>query len=934
MKRTILVWLILSVQAVWAQPRQVVISQIKALIAQGEKAESTHDNTRAIGFYQQALNLSHKAQLPAYSILLCVDIGILKSQLTQVSEALTYLRRANEYYHTFREKSVRRRFMIDYSFAIVHIGLTQLDSATHYFNQCSYLIKTHNDSLKSFNHYLDLYYLERSYLAQETMNFTESIALNEEAIRRYKARNKTDDGSGNHYNSLGKSYAALGQFARADSAFSRAATLYASTPLFEAIILCNLTDSQVQQGRASAGAQTLQRAQQAYKRYQRQTGETDADVERRLRQNRAGVYLAQGNLPRAEAAFNELLTFCAKYFPMPSGFRVDAYLSMSRLYEQQRNPAAVRKALDAAVREAYGPRATSPEQAVLPRSLVSALTARADFLARTPAPSPTERAANAREALTTYEQAIDLVASLRRGALLPESKAFLAAKAAPLFEPALSLCYELAQQPTQTDVYTRKAFALFDRFQNSLLADAQLEQRLMRQYLPAPMQAEWRRLSQRLSQLRLVRETGNPATEAELNQTEKSLIEWQQRTDRTHPQYRQALSRVTQLSMTDYQTVLQPGEALLCYAPTPAGLLVLALHKRGALFRRLPVSPAGLDQALSRYRAEVSRNPGIVGSYDNRPGQAVYKLLLAPIRAQLPDLTALTVVPPPNWQIPFEALETQAGRWLLQDVDVGYQFNLSGRLLPPDPVQTRHEALSFAPFAADTGRSPFRMPNGFLLRSLRASAEEATLPDGQSWLGKAASKQRFLEDAQHTRLLLVTTHTYPGPRETALVFHPAETDYLLYPSELQHADLRSVGLAALSACATEKGVQLPGDGVHSLGRAMAWAGAQSVTCSWFNVNDEAQALLARHFFPKLNNGQSIRENWRQARLEFLASPDANRYSGHPHWWAGVALYGGHTPFEPESASIPGWLIGLLAGSAGISGWRLLSRKDRAKKSGL
>lgn len=228
-----------------------------------------------------------------------------------------------------------------------------------------------------------------------------------------------------------------------------------------------------------------------------------------------------------------------------------------------------------------------------------------------------------------------------------------------------------------------------------------------------------------------------------------------------------------------------------------------------------------LDQALSRYRAEVSRNPGIVGSYDSRPAQAVYRLLLAPIRAMLPNLTALTVVPPPDWQIPFEALETPAGRWLIQDLDVGYQFNLSGRLLPPDPVQTQHEALSFAPFAADTGRSPFRMPTGFLLRPLRASAEEATLPDGQSWLGKTASKKRFLQNAPHARLLLITTHTYPGPRETALVFHPAGTDYLLYPSELQHADLRAVGLAALSACATEKGIQLPGDGVHSLGRAMA-----------------------------------------------------------------------------------------------------------------
>ncbi len=919
-----------------------VEQQITKFLARSDQAFAKNNLDASCKLLDKALLISDSARLFKYSIMICVDYANIETQRNRQAKALQLLTKATTYSNQFKDKSVRRKFMIYHASAETYYSITRLDSANYYFNQCANLINAYPDSLKSFNFYMNLYYLSRSYLAQETMAFHESISLNQEAIRRYNIKYKTSDGSGNTLNSLAKSYLALGQFARADSAFRQSARMFAPNPLFQAIILCNLIDSKLQQNQAKAARTVLTQAQRAYQTYFRQTPQPDTDVERRLKQALAGVLLAEGNLSAAKAAFADLLTFSQKHFTMPSAFRVDAHLSLSRLHQHEGNTAAGRQALDAAVREAYGPRARSWQQAILPRSLITALTQKAAFLSTAPASTTAIRRTNAQEALLAYEQAIDLVTSLRRGALLPESKAFLAQKSAGLYGPALGLCYELAQQPGAAQQFQQRAFALFDKQQNSLLADSQLEQQLVRQFLPPFLQTEFRTLNQRLSQLRLVREGSSNATlEAELNKTERSLIEWQQRVASDYPAYGQSLRKIIQLSIVEYRQHLSAGEVLLCYAPTPSGLLVLTLDRETCSFRRIPVAPESLNRAIANYRAEISRDPGIVGLYDNRPARRLHQLVLTPIQDQIRAATAITVVAPPNWQIPFEALENRAGRMLIQETEVGYQFNLSGRLVPTESRPAKHQSLTMAPFGADTGQGPFRMATGHLLPPLRASAREASLLGGLNWLGRSASKQRFLIDAPNAQQVLLTTHTYAGERETALVFHPSKPDestYLLYPSELQHVDLRALEFAGLSACATEKGIQVVGDGVHSLGRAMAWAGARSVTCSWFPINDKAQALMASYFYPKLTNGKSVRENLRQARLDFLASAEGKRYSGHPFYWASTALYGGHNILStniiwPKSQP---WAIGLglFTCFLGLVGWVFFRQKSLPRTNGF
>ncbi len=870
--------------------------------------------------------------------MICVDLSDQYTQINQIGKAIHYARQARRDYIQAKDRSIRRQFMIEYTLAMCYDaeGSINIDSTRHYFNACAALIKTYPDSLESFNSFLYKYYYGRSSFSYKVMGYYECIALSNEAHKRHERRYKVELPL--TYNTQAKAYAALGpqHTKQADSLFRRSANLYAAekNPLFQAIVLTNLIHSKVEQNDARAARVVFREARQAYGLYLRQTAQSDADVEQRLRQNEADLLLLEGKLAPAKQAYADLLAYCQKPFPDPAPFRVEAYLGLSRLHEREGNIPLAWQWLDKAVGEALGPKTKIWQQAALPRSLLSALTAKAHFLAKAPTKAPTERRAFAQEALTTYEQAIDLVASLRRGTLLPESRQFLAQKAAPLYEPALTLCYELAQQPGYEAAFRQRAFVLMERQSNGLLADAQLETRLVRQYLPPALQTEFATLNRRLAQLQLLRENGSSELTAELAKTEKSLLEWQHRVDQQHPDYGKALRSVSQLSMTAYADQLVGGELVLCYAPTAKGLLVLTLNQSGSTFRRIPVAPGPLNATIARYRDEVSRDPNIVGAYDERPARTLYKLLLTPVQDRIRQATALSILAPAEWGIPFEALQNpQSGRMLIHDADVVYQFNLSGRLLTTETETATHPALSMAPFGADTIRGGVRLPTGQVLRPLRGSAEESTLLGGLHWLGRKATKGRFLADAPNAQILLLTTHTLPHEHETALVFHPSGPDmnaYLLYPSELQHADFRRVELAALSACATEKGLVRAGDGIHSLGRASMWAGARSVTCSWFPINDDAQAIAGRYFYPNLTNGKTVRENLRQARLAFLASEEGRRYSGHPYYWAGIALYGGHTALSGHASPWQPWAWGLFGCLLGISGWWVIKRKSRLK----
>ena len=95
-------------------------------------------------------------------------------------------------------------------------------------------------------------------------------------------------------------------------------------------------------------------------------------------------------------------------------------------------------------------------------------------------------------------------------------------------------------------------------------------------------------------------------------------------------------------------------------------------------------------------------------------------------------------------------------------------------------------------------------------------------------------------------------------------------------------------LVTLSACSTERGKVIRGEGVEGFGRALLAAGAATAVTTKWDVADRASADFMKQFYFALARGQSVATALRQAKLQFLHSRLA---WSHPRYWAGYVLNG-------------------------------------------
>jgi CHAT domain len=144
-------------------------------------------------------------------------------------------------------------------------------------------------------------------------------------------------------------------------------------------------------------------------------------------------------------------------------------------------------------------------------------------------------------------------------------------------------------------------------------------------------------------------------------------------------------------------------------------------------------------------------------------------------------------------------------------------------------------------------------------------------------------------------LLHIATHAVADANameQSRILFSPPRqgaggADYL-FLKEAYELKLQGVELAVLSACETERGRLLRGEGVQSFSRAFLAAGVRTTVTTLWRVPDAPTAAFMTHFYHHLQRGEPRAEALRLAKARFLES---GAPLSDPHYWAAFVLTG-------------------------------------------
>jgi CHAT domain-containing protein/tetratricopeptide (TPR) repeat protein len=250
----------------------------------------------------------------------------------------------------------------------------------------------------------------------------------------------------------------------------------------------------------------------------------------------------------------------------------------------------------------------------------------------------------------------------------------------------------------------------------------------------------------------------------------------------------------------------------------------------------------------------------------------------------------LIIVPDgPLWELPFAALVTTDGHYLVEHAAITLAPSLGARAAMHARAQHREtaplELLAFGRATARDGLPPLPEAEE---QARKIAALYGT--HGRVYAGEGATETRLKNEITDARILHIATHgalNDANPMYSHLLLGAdTHNDGRLNAREIMHLPLRSE-LAVLSACETARGRTHLGEGVVGLAWAFFLAGCPSTVVSQWNVDAATTTTLMLAFHKQLRDGATKSDALRNAALTILHDPK----SRHPFYWAPFVLIG-------------------------------------------
>src|SRR5262249_43818888 len=389
-----------------------------------------------------------------------------------------------------------------------------------------------------------------------------------------------------------------------------------------------------------------------------------------------------------------------------------------------------------------------------------------------------------------------------------------------------------------------------------------------------------------------------------------------------HPELKSERGEVDMLTLERAVSLLPDAHgALLEYVVTDDQTLLFVLTRSSSgTATELKVYPLQIKREELDERAAQFRQILATGSPGFRqPARELYDLLLKPAAAQLQGRTSLVIVPDGAlWELPFQALQPDPSRYLIEDCAIAYAPSLTA-LREMIKLRDGRKDSAGSPMLLAFGNPALGKQTIARVKSVLMDEKLDPLPEAERqvnamrqiygaakskvYTGAEAREDRAKAEAGAYRILHLATHGIlndSSPMYSHLLLAQSEgninktgEDGLLEAWEIMKLDLKA-DLTVLSACETARGRVGGGEGMIGLAWALFVAGCPTSVVSQWKVDSTSTTELMLEFHRQLKSqmtapggGLGAARALREAALK-LQRTAAYR---HPFYWAGFVAAG-------------------------------------------
>lgn len=538
-------------------------------------------------------------------------------------------------------------------------------------------------------------------------------------------------------------------------------------------------------------------------------------------------------------------------------------------------------------------------------------------------------------ALHMHKMAMHIISEMRNTFKNDKSKVILAELATPIYENAISVCYDLYKLRNEK-IYLEEAFK-FDQAHKAVTLFEILKDHEAKVFsnIPEELIEKERELKSRLF---IVSNNSGAYFEAKekLNQLLKEL-------ESSYPNYFQLKYSLEFENLeTIQQNLLNRKTSLISYFLGDSTLFIQVVNHDKVWLEKYPWGKDDTKEVKEFLKIIHGANEGDYITLAHRLNQK----LIEPISGQIAGKKLIIIPDGLLNHLPFDALITKlpdegtyeynSFDYLIKSHAISYAQSPTV-LLQQQKVASNRAKKSFlgmapvfdANFKAYYQQQLSALTNPIqdeiffkqkkLSNSFQTIQTVASETKGDALLYKDANEGQFKSLAQDYRLLHLSTHgevNDQNPLFSWLLFGKnIEGDSVIEDGFLNTYEIYQLPLKAdlviLSACKTGLGEIQRGEGVISVARAFHYAGCPSVMMSLWNIEDEKSEKLISIFFDNLKAGMSKDDALHRAKLTYLK--EAKGLQTKPFYWASMVLNGNTHPVSLwKPIYTRWWFIGIIA----------------------